>query len=77
MTVAELQIRVERLEEQLTRIEERLNGGSDERHWIEKIRGRWAGDPAYEEAARLGREYRESLRPGEKKKKEKKRKKSK
>lgn len=63
MTIAELAKRVERVEEQLAKIEERLNGGSEMRHWIERIRGLWGGDPAFEEAARLGWEYRESLRP--------------
>lgn len=31
--------------------------------WWEEIRGTFANDPIYEEAMRLGREYRESLRP--------------
>lgn len=34
-----------------------------EKPWWEKIRGTFKDDPAYEEAMRLGREYRESLRP--------------
>lgn len=31
--------------------------------WWEKIAGTFAGSEEYEEAMRLGREYRESLRP--------------
>lgn len=31
--------------------------------WWEPIVGAFADDPAFEEAMRLGREYRESLRP--------------
>jgi hypothetical protein len=31
--------------------------------WWKKIVGTFANDPAYDEAMRLGREYRESLRP--------------
>ena len=31
--------------------------------WWEKIAGTFAGSQEYEEAMRLGREYRESLRP--------------
>lgn len=31
--------------------------------WWESIVGAFAGDPAFEEAMRLGQEYRESLRP--------------
>ncbi len=37
----------------------------DTRPWWERIRGTFKDDPAYEEAMRLGREYRESLRPRE------------
>ena len=37
----------------------------DSRPWWERIRGTFKDDPAYEEAMRLGREYRESLRPKE------------
>jgi hypothetical protein len=31
--------------------------------WLESIYGAFANDPVYDEAMRLGREYRESLRP--------------
>jgi hypothetical protein len=36
--------------------------------WLEKVWGSFANDPVYEEAMRLGREYRESLRPKQAKK---------
>ena len=39
----------------------------------EKIEGIFANDPAFEEAMRLGREYRESLRPKSRKTKKSKR----
>jgi hypothetical protein len=35
----------------------------DERPWFQQISGAFANDPIYDEAMRLGREYRESLRP--------------
>ena len=31
--------------------------------WVEKIAGKYANDPVFDEAMRLGKEYRESLRP--------------
>jgi hypothetical protein len=36
---------------------------TEEIPWWHKIRGAFKDDPDYEEAMRLGREYRESLRP--------------
>jgi hypothetical protein len=35
---------------------------SDNSPWWDKIVGSFANDPAYEEAMKLGREYRQSLR---------------
>jgi hypothetical protein len=35
----------------------------DDTPWWERIRGDFKDDPDYTEAMRLGREYRESLRP--------------
>lgn len=39
--------------------------------WWKQIVGMFADDPLHEEATRLGREYRESLRPKPRKKKKK------
>ena len=36
--------------------------------WWEQIAGKFANDPVYDHAMRLGREYRESLRPPAKQK---------
>ena len=41
----------------------------DARPWWDKIAGTFANDSIYEEAMRLGREYRESFRPKPRKKK--------
>ena len=37
--------------------------------WWRQIAGRFANDPVYDEAMRLGRQYRESLRPKSKRRK--------
>ncbi len=64
MSVAELERRVRALEDEVARLRKRLRGGdTDLRPWWQRIWGTFAGDPAFEEAMRLGREYRESLRP--------------
>jgi len=42
---------------------ERTNEAQPKKPWWEEIRGTFKNDPDYEEAMRLGREYRESLRP--------------
>ena len=70
--------REERLAAAVTSLEERVaaleaevaclkqanpNGAEPQKAWWEEIWGRFKDDPEYEEAMRLGREYRESLRP--------------
>jgi Protein of unknown function (DUF1192) len=60
----ELEQRVAALEAEVARLKEKLEGTSKpDPPWWEKIAGTFADDPAFEEAMRLGREYRESLRP--------------
>jgi hypothetical protein len=51
------------LEERVARLEQALIKTEPERPWWEQILGQFNDDPEYEEAMRLGREYRESLRP--------------
>ena len=68
---------IEKLEERITALESQVaelkrkngKGERDDRPWPEKIFGTFANDPLYEEAMKLGREYRESTKPKEKKKK--------
>lgn len=55
--VAVLEAKVERLQRELEAVV------PDRRPWWQQIAGSFADDPAFEEAMRLGREYRESLRP--------------
>lgn len=59
------------MEKRLSALEgevERLKAQLDKRPWWEQIAGTFANDPMFEEAMRLGREYRESLRPKPRKK---------
>lgn len=62
MTTKELEKRVALLEAGLAEVKKQLPAG--EKPPLEEVAwGRFAGDPIFLEAMRLGREYRESLRP--------------
>jgi len=70
--IEKLEQRIAALEAEVARLKERSgNGQPDNRPWPEKIFGTFANDPEYEEAMRLGREYRESTKPKARKKKKK------
>lgn len=57
------------LEDRVAALEAKVDhselAAQDTRPWWERIRGTFKDDPAYEEAMRLGREYRAALRPRE------------
>ena len=64
MAVPEIGSRVAVLEAKVEQLQRTLEAVvPDGRPWWEHIVGAFADDPAFEEAMRLGREYRESLRP--------------
>lgn len=64
MAVAEIKLRVTALEAEVARLKERGEKALPSRgDWLDEIFGVFDNDPIYEEAMRLGREYRESLRP--------------
>ena len=65
------------MEAELAQVKRELAGEKDKDAWKVVI-GSFANDPAYDKAMKLGRQYRESLRPKETKrpKKTKKRKRS-
>jgi hypothetical protein len=57
--------RIDELEAQVSRLSQQVNTqpSAGETAWWKKIVGVYKNDPEFEEAMRLGREYRESLRP--------------
>ena len=59
-----LEQRVEVLEKQVAQLAKRQNGASPfDQTWLNDIYGKFANDPVFDEAMKLGRKYRESLRP--------------
>jgi hypothetical protein len=68
--VAALEAEIARLQAENVRLTATIEElGGDTRPWWEKIAGSFANDPAFEEAMRLGREWRESFRPKARKRK--------
>jgi len=65
MNTLKLEDRVAALETEVARLKQKIEGNS--KSWTDEIVGAFANDPAFEEAMRLGRAYRESLRPKPKK----------
>lgn len=57
-----LEKRVLQLEQEVSLLKSQAAGQSD-RPWWERIAGKFENDPAFDEIVRLGREYRNSLRP--------------
>jgi hypothetical protein len=53
------------LETELAELKRRVEGKSQSAPWWEQRLGAFADSPEYDEAMRLGRAYRESLRPSD------------
>jgi hypothetical protein len=68
MTIAQLAERLGALEKAVQQLEAKISQPPDQnrRWWVEDA-GRFKNDPVFDEIVRLGREYRESLRPGTRK----------
>ena len=63
MTATSLEERMTALEAEVARLKKALESEARPLPWWKKIVGVYKDDPEFEEAMRLGREYRESLRP--------------
>jgi hypothetical protein len=64
MTKSEIERRLVELESEVARLKEVEGKSAPGRAgWWQQIAGSFAGDPAHEDAMRLGRKYRMSLRP--------------
>lgn len=74
MSANSLEQRVAALEADVALLKElAIRKSERDKPWLERIYGAFANDPMYDEAMRLGREYRESLRPKPPRKKKRKR----
>lgn len=63
MTVEQLEKRVEEIERELAKLKTRLEGMTTSTPWWERISGTFYDDAVYDEAMKLGRQYRCSRRP--------------
>ena len=61
MTTDQLEKRIQAIEEELARLESKLESLTSPRPWWERIAGTFEGDAVYQRAMKLGREYRRSL----------------
>lgn len=73
MTATSIQQRLAALEADMAELKALVAKSQPKKElpWWEAIYGTFANDPYYAEAMRLGREYRESLRPKPRKKRKK------
>ena len=69
MTVAQLEERLVALERTVDELKAHLARTTPPRRWWVEDAGRFADDPVFDEMVRLGRAYRESLRPRDRKRK--------
>lgn len=68
MTQQEMEKRLTALEEAVSQLQRQGNGEQIvHSRWWATAAGRFANDPVFDEIVRLGREHRESLRPGTRK----------
>ncbi len=63
MVSSSLEKRVAALEEELAALRRKIEAAGAAKPWWEHIAGTFEHDPIYERAMKLGRKYRESLRP--------------
>jgi hypothetical protein len=72
MAESSLRQRVTALEAEVAALKSKIQGACQiKKDWLDVISGSSANDPIYEEAMRLGREWRESFRPKPRKRRKK------
>jgi hypothetical protein len=62
-SLSPLEQRVAALEAEVAKLKSQMEAMQPTQPWWEQIVGTFEHDPVYEEAMRLGRQYRQSLRP--------------
>jgi hypothetical protein len=62
MSVA-LEKRVAALEKEVARLQQQAGNRPAGREWVDDLYGKFAKDPIFDKAMKLGQRYRESLRP--------------
>ena len=63
MPSTSVEVRLTALETELAALKETIAASAPEEPWWRKVVGVYQDDPAFEESARLGQEWRESFRP--------------
>jgi len=66
-----LEKRMAALEQRVASLQKRQELNATGRAWLDDLYGKFAGDPVFERAMKLGRKYRQSLRPRSRKAKPK------
>ncbi len=67
MARSNVEVRLTTIETDLANLKQQVQSISEtKKDWLDAIWGSFANDPLYDEAMELGRKYRESLRPKEK-----------
>ena len=60
---AKLEQRIAALEKQVAGLRQQQESNASGREWLDDLYGKFAGDPVFEHAMKLGRKYRQSRRP--------------
>lgn len=63
MASSQIERRLSSLEAEVAGLKQKVSKGASAVHWAQEIYGIFRNDPAFREAARLGRAYRASLKP--------------
>lgn len=65
MPATKIEKRIAALEEELSTLKDRMDAIDTTVPWWDRIAGTFQDDPVYAKAMKLGRNYRQSLKPGD------------